>query len=492
MKKITLLDWKRDRLHAMSYPTDAYYVKLANKLLGYIRFSSLGKNLDEYEQARLAQTIALYFEDVISDLGLWKAFVDKHKELYGKYLPFLEINEEDYYLDEINREDVQFLIWMCRMRFREETFFNPENWAIEELTFSLYAVLDAEFEEAPINIGLKEDFLNPEIFDDLMLVKNWCIWMLDQSYLTAQDESVLEYLEWLEVELKTIYGSGDSDTVTYIAYSIASVSMKVGPLALTVPQWLSQLLKVQGMDVESQLVAGLETLPVNLYLVKKFDDENIKLEGLDKNTYEVCRNSFSGLSDKVLQIGKGVMAPLVYYKQTWHVIGGASWGDYAEAFKTIRKNKKDKKASARLLYDKILAVNADSPLLYFKNYEEMMAWLDEHLGFSSDFKPSIEMKNRENLIVWATPDSDLKIISDVAVCIKDDRNPCYNSQKASEKALNILTDSEQTPSSMFHYLLEHHLLPDAQINSTKGAEYGKKLLQENLDFVARFKRGEWY
>lgn len=492
MRKITLLDWKRDRLHAMNYPTDAYYVKLANKLLEYIRFSSLGKDLDEYEQARLAQTIALYFEDVISDLGLWKAFVGKHKELYGKYLPFFEVNEEDYYLDEINREDVLFLIWMCRMRFREETFFNPENWGIEELTSSLYTVLDAEFEKAPINIGLKEGFLNPEIFDNLMLVRNWCLWMLDKSYLTAQDQSVFEYLERLEGELKSIYGAGGSDTVTYVAYSIASISMKVGPLALTVPQWLSQLLKVQGMDAESQLVAGLEALPINLYLLKKFDDENIYLEGLDGNTYEVCRSSFSGLSEKVLQIGKGMMAPLVCYKQKWHVIGGASWGDYAEAFKTIRKDTEDKKASTRLLYDKILAVNAGSPLLYFKNYEEMMAWLSEHLGFSSDFEPADEMKNGENLIAWATPDADLKIISDVAVCVKDERNPCYNSQKAGEEALNILADSKQTPSGMLRYLLEHHMLPDARVNSTKGAEHGKKLLQENLDFVARFTRGEKY
>lgn len=492
MRKITILEWKCERLHAMSYSTDAYYVKLANKLLEYIRFSSLGKDLDELEQPRLAQTIALYFEDVISGVGLWRAFVDKHKELYGKYLPFFEVDEEDYYLDEINREDLQFLIWMCRMRFREETFFNPENWGIEELASQLYDVLDAEFEEAPINMKLKEHLFDPQIFDDLMLVKNWCIWMLDKSYLTAQDQSIFDYLERLEEELKLLYGSGNDNTVTYVAYSIASLSLKVGPLALTVPQWLSQLLKVQEMDVESQLVAGLEGVPINLYLLKNFDSENIYLEGLDEKTYKVCRNSFSGLSEEVLQIGKGVMAPLVYYNQTWHVVGGASWGNFAEEFKEIRKDTKDKKASAQLLFDKILAANAGSPLLYFKDYEELMDWLGKHIGFSSDFKPSTELKSGESLLVWTDPDSDLKIVSGAAACVKDERNPYYNSQKAGEEALNILADSQQVPSEMLHYLLEHHLLPDARINSTKGEEYGKKLIQENLDFVARFMRGNQY
>lgn len=492
MRKITLLDWKCERLHAMNYPTDAYYVKLANKLLEYICFSSLGKDLDEFEQSRLAKTIALYFEDVISGVGLWRAFVDKHKELYGKYLPFFKIDEEEYYLDEINREDVQFLIWMCRMHFREETFFNPENWGIEELVSSLYAILDAEFEEAPINSGLKEHLFDPPIFDDLMLVKDWCIWMLDRSYLTIQDQSVCNYLERLEEELKSVYGSENDRTVTYIAYSIASISMKVGPLALTAPEWLSQLLKVQGMDMESRLVADLEGMPINLYLLKEFDNENIYLEGLDEKMYKTCRNSFSGLSEEALQLGKGVIAPLVRYNQAWHVVGGASWGNFAEEFKEIRKDTKDKKASAQLLFDKILAANSGSPLLYFKDYEELMDWLGKHIGFSSDFKPSTELKSGENLIVWTDPASDLKIVSGVAICIKDERNPYYNSQKAGEEALNILADSQQVPSEMLHYLLEHHMLPDARINSTKGTEYGTKLIQENLDFVARFKRGEGY
>lgn len=492
MIKITLLDWRCERLHAMGYPTDAYYVKLANKLLAYINFSSLGKDLDEFEQSRLAKTIALYFEDVISGVGLWRAFVDKHKELYGKYLPFFEIDEEDYYLDEINQEDVQFLIWMCRMRFREETFFNPENWAIEELASSLYAVLDAEFEEAPINSKLKEDLFDPLIFGDLMLVKDWCIWMLDNSYLTAQDQSVPSYLEQIEEELISIYGSGNDRTATYVAYSIASISMKIGPLALTVPEWLSQLLKIQEMDVESQLVADLESLPINLYLLKEFDDENIYLEGLDEKTYRACRDSFSGLSEEVLKIGKGVIVPLVRYKQTWHVVGGASWGDFAEQFKEARKDMKDKKESARFLFDKILAANAGSPLVYFKNNEELVDWLGKHIGFSSDFKLPTEWKGGENIIVWVDSASDLKIISGAAVCIKDKRNPYYNSQKAGEEAMNILVDSQQVPSEMLHYLLDHHLLPDARINSTKGAEYGKKLIQENLDFVVRFVRGDQY
>ena len=42
---------------------------------------------------------------------------------------------------------------------------------------------------------------------------------------------------------------------------------------------------------------------------------------------------------------------------------------------------------------------------------------------------------------------------------------------------------------MLHYLIEHKLLPDVCINSMKGMERGKQLVQENMDFIARFMRG---
>lgn len=75
----------------------------------------------------MALTLAHYLEDVISDFGLWAAFTSKHRELYGKYLPFYTIDEENYYCDEINPEDVRFLIWMVLQKSKETTFCNPEN-----------------------------------------------------------------------------------------------------------------------------------------------------------------------------------------------------------------------------------------------------------------------------------------------------------------------------------------------------------------------------
>lgn len=50
-----------------------------------------------------------YLEDLVSGSELWNSFVRKHTKLYDKPLPFYVT--EDYAEEEINNEDICFLIW---------------------------------------------------------------------------------------------------------------------------------------------------------------------------------------------------------------------------------------------------------------------------------------------------------------------------------------------------------------------------------------------
>ena len=95
--KIIGSEWRLGHWFAVASASDAYYVKLANKIHDYIRFAGLNDILTEFEQHNLAKLITFYFEDVISDVGIWRAFVAVHKEMYGKYLPFYDVDESRYY-----------------------------------------------------------------------------------------------------------------------------------------------------------------------------------------------------------------------------------------------------------------------------------------------------------------------------------------------------------------------------------------------------------
>ena len=46
-------------------------------------------------------------------------------ELYGTYLPFFDLDPDEYFPDEINIEDVQFLLWYYISMVHDDTIINP-------------------------------------------------------------------------------------------------------------------------------------------------------------------------------------------------------------------------------------------------------------------------------------------------------------------------------------------------------------------------------
>ncbi len=76
--------------------------------------------------------------------------------------------------------------------------------------------------------------------------------------------------------------------------------------------------------------------------------------------------------------------------------------------------------------------------------------------------------------------------------MNDERNPYYDKEKAENSGINLLVSATMTPGKMLHFLINHDMLPDIRINSIKGPARGKQLVQENMDFIARFMRGNNY
>ena len=90
------------------------------------------------------------------------------------------------------------------------------------------------------------------------------------------------------------------------------------------------------------------------------------------------------------------------------------------------------------------------------------------------------------------PGEPLAFVVGGAQCICDPRNPYYDRKNARNDALGVVVDGRQTPGVVARYLIAHGMLPDAGINSARGDEYGRRLLQDNIDFFARAYRREDY
>ena len=114
-------DWKTLHPYTGSAPTDLYYITLANKVLAAIRpiEEALAdddyRKIDDSEQKELACILTAYFEDIISQTGIFQAFTRVYHRRFGKPLPFYTL-DSDYTPGEINIEEVQFLIWHYHMQ----------------------------------------------------------------------------------------------------------------------------------------------------------------------------------------------------------------------------------------------------------------------------------------------------------------------------------------------------------------------------------------
>ena len=94
MNFITLRDIRKGHPFGVSSPTDADYVRIAKAVFDRLRYVSFCAERSDEEMKRMAIKLTLYFEDMVSEIGLWHSFVRKHQQLYGKPLPFYHVEND--------------------------------------------------------------------------------------------------------------------------------------------------------------------------------------------------------------------------------------------------------------------------------------------------------------------------------------------------------------------------------------------------------------
>lgn len=216
MQTLYIKDWLAIHPYTRQQATDGYFVALANRLY---RACSL-KDIPEPFRKKLSLYTAAYLEDIISGLGLWQTFTAHHRTLYGRFLPFYPTNS-DYASDEINEEDIRFILWNTLQKAPyEHPFVHPLHPAIQETARLFFEILDEAYETAPANDALADFFLDFKNEEEATR-KLW--WLFGRNYLT--EPSVQEYIAQV------------SETDKFI--------IPCGPSALFLHEWIELLCKGQ-------------------------------------------------------------------------------------------------------------------------------------------------------------------------------------------------------------------------------------------------------
>lgn len=152
---ISLNTWLKANGRKQVLPTDKWYLDFAALLFPAVKHSALFKENGTADQEKATLALTLYFQDAIAQQGGWKQFTRLYRALYDRTLPFYP-TRETYVDDEINPEDIALILWtqLARPAHRhpdDYTLFNPEDERLTVLSETAYDLMDASFEEAPVN-----------------------------------------------------------------------------------------------------------------------------------------------------------------------------------------------------------------------------------------------------------------------------------------------------------------------------------------------------
>lgn len=205
-----------DKKYSVDY--DQFYIDLAEELRVFIGKMApiFSKEFDESAEINLAVVIAGYFEDFISEVGIWKAFTDRFREELGSDLPFYDL--EGYDPDYINWQDIALLIWVWSSRDFEKGFTDPLSSITIEFAKLFTEVLDEKIDHAPAT-SLFDEFLEVKdankFFDvrfilNWLAIDSWLIGLLDKSFsyerelnkmIAENEQDSVEFLNMFEHDL---------------------------------------------------------------------------------------------------------------------------------------------------------------------------------------------------------------------------------------------------------------------------------------------------
>jgi len=492
--KIVQKNWIQLHPLKLHSSTDFYYIQLSNKIFAHLLKDKLLNEFPKSIKRQFALIATAYFEDVISKIGLWSAIRKIHFEKQGNYIPFLDTTDE-YQPDEINPEDVQFLIWTIVQRDvleRDELrFINIENPIVRYVSLIVYGLLDAEYETAPENEVLYNAVHSSNLASDYFLFREFIKWLHYDSYLSCPYPK-LKLQDELERSKSNKFVKENIDVLSYTLVHSLIFTDPCSPIAIHAAQWLAEIVtdskvKEIAKAIKYRTFANYKILSNNNQILRiKLLDGGADSFELDINSL----NSTDGILDKTT-----ISCAMTFYNGLWNVNGMASFGGDNEEAQALSQEQTtvDKVENDRLTYEFVLKNNNNSPIAYFKNTKDLSSFLLKL--FPNPAKNELilsSMKDDSYFVIFTHPNIGLVVYPNIAKWIKDKNNPCYNKKSASEHTISILCGGYSCQREFLEYVIQNNLIPDARINSLNGEDYGRKLVQQNLDFIIRFFQPELF
>ena len=491
MKKIYPKKWLELHPYKQTNSVDQYYVGIANEIHKRLYSSTIADAFEEEENIRYTSLcLAAWFEDVISQTGIWQAFTAECRKRYGAYLPFYPI-KGDYFPDEINLEDIRFLLWHhIQYLCRGISAINPENPGIEQTAQEIYGLLAEEYETAPENERMQEflyhSAMGEEDFFHYREILDWfhyqCYFNIENVAQCRDEAERLQDDEKITPEM--------AETLIYATRTSLTFKGRRNLLSLTSPEWLALIGKAHP---EHQLWGKVKARENSCYLLEKEDDEFLYVKDLcseDEGEFKITKKSLNLSAIRSREAGKSTLiCELIYFGNTWWQCGMLLENKYdqkmAEYVDDLTKQKE--KTNEKATFHDFIKASGGKSFVFCQSQEEISDFLLNKMGYGLKEDLDIPRIHTETgAMLMANPHTGLHIQFKLCECIKSPDNPNYNKEEAEKNAIMFIVNPDIIPYQLSCILQDEGMLPDAYLNSLQGKEYGQEFIRKNAHFLTDY------
>ena len=491
MKKIYPKKWLELHPYKQTNSVDQYYVGIANEIHKRLYSSTIADAFEEEENIRYTSLcLAAWFEDVISQTGIWQAFTAECRKRYGAYLPFYPI-KGDYFPDEINLEDIRFLLWHhIQYLCRGISAINPENPGIEQTAQEIYGLLAEEYETAPENERMQEFLYHSAMGEeDFFHYREILDWFHYQCYFNI--ENVAQCRDEAERLLDDEKITPEmAETLIYATRTSLTFKGRRNLLSLTSPEWLALIGKAHP---EHQLWGKVKARENSCYLLEKEDDEFLYVKDLcseDEGEFKITKKSLNLSAIRSREAGKSTLiCELIYFGNAWWQCGMLLENKYnqkmAEYVDDLTKQKE--KTNEKAAFHDFIKASGGKSFVFCQSQEEISDFLLNKMGYGLKEDLDIPRIHTETgAMLMANPHTGLHIQFKLCECIKSPDNPNYNKEEAEKNAIMFIVNPDIIPYQLSCILQDEGMLPDAYLNSLQRKEYGQEFIRKNAHFLTDY------
>ena len=491
MKKIYPQKWLELHPYKQTNSVDQYYVGIANEIHKRLYSSTIADAFEEEENIRYTSLcLAAWFEDVISQTGIWQAFTAECRKRYGAYLPFYPI-KGDYFPDEINLEDIRFLLWHhIQYLCRGISAINPENPGIEQTAQEIYGLLAEEYETAPENERMQEFLYHSAMGEeDFFHYREILDWFHYQCYFNI--ENVAQCRDEAERLLDDEKITPEmAETLIYATRTSLTFKGRRNLLSLTSPEWLAL---IGNAHPEHQLWGKVKVRENSCYLLEKEDDRYLYVKDLcseDEGEFKITKKSLNLSAIRSREVGKSTLiCELIYFGNAWWQCGMLLENKYdqkmAEYVDDLTKQKE--KTNEKAAFHDFIKASGGKSFVFWQSQEEISDFLLNKMDYNLKEGLDIPRINTENgAMLMANPHTGLHIQFKLCECIKSPDNPNYNKEEAEKNAIMFIVNPNIIPYQLSCILQDEGMLPDAYLNSLQRKEYGQEFIRKNAHFLTDY------